>query len=88
VSLKEVAARLARYLLERCQETHGRVATGLTFELPTTKTHLAAYLGTISETLSRTLARFKSSGAIEVDKGKITIHDPAVLQNMVKGSKL
>jgi CRP/FNR family transcriptional regulator len=87
VSLKEVSARLARYLLERCQETHGRIAAGLTFALPTTKTHLAAYLGTISETLSRTLARFKSMGAIEMEKGKITITDPALLQNMAKGTK-
>lgn len=87
VSLKEVSARLARYLLERCTETHGRIAPGLTFELPTTKTHLAAYLGTISETLSRTLARFKSLGAIEMEKGKITIGDPHLLQNMAKGSK-
>ena len=87
VTLKEVSARLARYLLERCQESHGRFAPGLTFELPTTKTHLAAYLGTISETLSRTLARFKSVGAIEVEKGKITINDPQLLQNMAKGSK-
>jgi CRP/FNR family transcriptional regulator len=87
VSLKEVSARLARYLLEKCQESHGRIAPGLSFELPTTKAHLAAYLGTISETLSRTLARFKSSGAIEVEKGKITINDPALLQNMAKGSK-
>jgi CRP-like cAMP-binding protein len=87
VSLKEVSARLARYLLERCQETHGCIAMGLSFELPTTKTHLAAYLGTISETLSRTLARFKSLGAIEVDKGKITINDPSLLKNMAKGSK-
>ncbi len=87
VSLKEVSARLARYLLERCQETHGRIGAGLTFALPTTKTHLAAYLGTISETLSRTLARFKSMGAIEMEKGKITITDPALLQNMAKGTK-
>ncbi len=87
VSLKEVSARLARYLLERCTETNGHVAPGLTFELPTTKTHLASYLGTISETLSRTLARFKSLGAIEVEKGKITINDPQLLQNMAKGSK-
>ena len=87
VSLKEVSARLTRYLLERCTETHGRIATGLAFELPTTKTHLAAYLGTISETLSRTLARLKSLGAIEMEKGKITINDPQLLQNMAKGSK-
>jgi CRP-like cAMP-binding protein len=82
LSLKEVSARLARYILERCQETHGKIEKGMTCELPTTKTHLAAYLGTISETLSRTLARFKSLGVIEVDKGKITIIDPAALQNL------
>jgi CRP/FNR family transcriptional regulator len=87
LSLKEVSARLARYILERCRETHGRIAEGLTLELPTTKTQLAAYLGTISETLSRTLARFKSLGLIEVDKGKITIMDSASLQNMARGSK-
>lgn len=88
LSLKEVSARLARYILERCQETHGRIDKGLTFALPTTKTHLAAYLGTISETLSRTLSRLKSEGVIEVDKGKITIIDPGLLQNMARGSKV
>lgn len=87
ISLKEVSARLARYLWERCEETHGRVDRGLAFALPTTKTHLAAYLGTISETLSRTLARFKSLGAIEVEKGTITITDPVLLRNMAKGTK-
>lgn len=87
LSLKEVSARLARYLLERCQETHGRSAAGLSFQLPTSKTHLAAYLGTISETLSRTLARLKSLEAIAVDKGQITIKDPALLQKVAKGTK-
>jgi len=87
LSLKEVSGRLARYIFERCQETHGRIAPGLAVELPTTKTHLAAYLGTISETLSRTLARFKSLGAIEVDKGKITVTDPVALQEIARGSK-
>jgi CRP/FNR family transcriptional regulator len=87
LSLKEVSARLARYLLERCQETHGKLQAGLPVELPTTKTHLAAYLGTISETLSRTLSRLKSEGVIEVDKARITILDPDVLQKMARGGK-
>jgi CRP/FNR family transcriptional regulator, dissimilatory nitrate respiration regulator len=87
LSLKEVSARLARYLLERCQVTHGEIAAGLSLELPTTKTQLAAYLGTISETLSRTLSRFKNMGLIEVDKGKITILDPVALQRMAQGTK-
>jgi CRP/FNR family transcriptional regulator len=87
LSLKEVSARLARYLLERCQESHGRIEKGLAFELPTTKTHLAAYLGTIGETLSRTLSRLKSQEVIEVEKGRITITDPAVLKKIASGKK-
>jgi CRP/FNR family transcriptional regulator len=87
LSLKEVSARLARYILERCQATHGKIDPGLPCELPTTKTQLAAYLGTISETLSRTLSRFKSLGLIEVDKGKITIIDPVALEKMAGGTK-
>ncbi len=87
LSLKEVSARLARYLLERCQERHGRIEKGLAFELPTTKTHLAAYLGTIGETLSRTLSRLKSQGVIEVEKGRITITNPAVLKKIASGKK-
>ncbi len=87
LSLKEVLSRLARYLLDQCLETHGRIADGLSFDLPISKTHLAAYLGTISETLSRTLARLKSMGAISEDKGRITIKDAALLQNIAKGGK-
>ena len=88
LSLKEVTARLAKYLLERCQENHGRVAAGLSFDLPVTKTHLAAYLGTISETLSRTLARFKGLGVIQVEKSRITIEEPELLKNIAKGTKI
>ncbi len=88
LSLKEVSARLAQYLLQRCQENHGQVAAGLSFDLPVTKTHLAAYLGTISETLSRTLARFKALGVIHVDKSRITIEEPEHLEKIAKGLKI
>ena len=88
LSLKEVSARLARYILERCQEAHGKIEAGLAFELPTTKTHLASYLGTIGETLSRTLSRFKGEGVIEVDKAWITILDPGILKKLARGSKM
>jgi len=88
LSLKEVSARLAKYLQERCQESHGRVAAGLSFDLPVTKTHLAAYLGTISETLSRTLARFKALGVIKVEKSRITIEEPELLEKIATGTKV
>jgi CRP/FNR family transcriptional regulator len=88
LSLKEVSSRLAQYLLQRCLESHGRVAAGLSFELPVTKTHLAAYLGTISETLSRTLARFKALGVLQVDKSRIIIEEPELLEKIAKGMKI
>ena len=88
LSLKEVSARLAQYLMQRCQESHGEVAAGLSFDLPVTKTHLAAYLGTISETLSRTLARFKALGVIQVEKSRITIEEPEHLEKIAKGMKI
>ena len=88
LSLKEVSARLAQYLLERSRESHGRVEAGLSFELPVTKTHLAAYLGTISETLSRTLARFKALKVIQVEKNRITITEPELLEKIAKGMKI
>jgi CRP-like cAMP-binding protein len=64
------------------------VAPGASFELPVTKTHLAAYLGTISETLSRTLARFKAMGVIQVEKSRIVIEEPELLEKIAKGIKI
>ncbi|MDI6854223.1 MAG: Crp/Fnr family transcriptional regulator [Deltaproteobacteria bacterium] len=87
LSLKEVSSRLARYVLDRCLEKHGRIEAGLSFDLAITKTHLASYLGTISETLSRTLARLKGLGAINEDRGRIIIKDPTLLQSIAKGTK-
>ncbi len=87
VSLKEVSSRLARFILERCLETHGLIEKDLAFDLNISKTHLASYLGTISETLSRTLARLKAIGAIAEDKGRITIREPKLLQNIAQGAK-
>jgi len=88
LSLKEVSARLARFILDKCQEIHGRVAPDLVIELDISKTHLASYLGTISETLSRTLARLKALGAIAEDRGRITIKEPSLLQNIARGIKV
>jgi CRP/FNR family transcriptional regulator len=44
-----------------------------------TKRVLAAELGTVSETLSRTLARFRDHGLIEVSGRRLTVRSPARL---------
>ena len=57
-------------------------------ELDTTKAVLASRLGTIAETLSRTLAKMQRRGAIRVRGRKITLTDPAELQALAAGLKL
>lgn len=58
--LLPVPARLARYLLALDEEQ----ASPATVRLPTSKRELAARLGTVPETLSRTLDRLKRGGII------------------------
>jgi len=85
VSLESVDSRLAKWLLKRmrCLPEGGK----LSFELEIPKRVLAAELGTVSETLSRTLSKFKSMGLINVSGKKIDILNPAGLQEIAEKSK-
>ncbi len=75
LSLREVPARLAAYLLLlRAQSKKRR----LTLDLP--KGQLAAYLGTIPETLSRVLRRLGDEGIIAVSGNSFEILDPVRLE--------
>ena len=46
---------------------------------------LAGQLGVTSETLSRTLARFRDEGSIAVDGKRITLRDPERLRAWLAG---
>lgn len=72
LSLKEVPARLAGYLLYLQEEQGGRQIV----ELEISKGQLASLLGTIPETLSRIFAKMSEEGLIAVDGRNITIKDP------------
>jgi len=52
------------------------------------KTQLASKLGTISETLSRTLSKMKAKGVIDVNKNKILILNRELLEEMASGMKI
>jgi CRP-like cAMP-binding protein len=72
--LLPVPARLARYLLALCQEQlrlppDEPVAGPRICRLPTSKRELASRLGTVPETLSRTLDRFKRAGVLRLSGG-------------------
>lgn len=77
LSLKEVPARLADYLLYLQEEQGG----GDVVELEISKGQLASLLGTIPETLSRIFAKMTEENLIEVNGKKITIKDASALQS-------
>jgi CRP/FNR family transcriptional regulator, dissimilatory nitrate respiration regulator len=70
LTLKDVETRLANWLVKRCP--HPQSESPLKIELAMTKRVLAAELGTVSETFSRTLAKFREQKLIAV-KGKVVI---------------
>lgn len=68
LTLKDVETRLVNWLIKRCPKPPGE--NPVTFELPMTKRVLAAELGTVSETLSRSLAKLREQKLLTV-KGKV-----------------
>jgi CRP/FNR family transcriptional regulator len=82
LTLKDVETRLANWLVKRCPNpTSDKPAK---IELPMTKRVLAAELGTVSETFSRTLAGFREQNLIEVKGRNVTIHCPAKLTALLR----
>ncbi len=82
LTLKDVETRLANWLLKRCPDPGSK--TPVTFDLPMTKRVLAAELGFVSETFSRTLARFRQQKLISVKGKSITLHDPSRLAALLR----
>jgi CRP/FNR family transcriptional regulator, dissimilatory nitrate respiration regulator len=78
--LLPVPARLARYLLELC----GEQGTPAQCSLPTSKQELAARLGTVPETLSRTLNRFVASGLVAVHGNAFEVLNRAALERVAQ----
>lgn len=88
LSLKEVSARLARFLLLEAQEISPITTDELKIPLKMKKNLLAARLGTIGETLSRTLAKMKQKEILTIDKDLITIRNFQALKEIAEGLKL
>jgi CRP-like cAMP-binding protein len=81
LSLKEVPARLAAYILYQSERQQGVPE----FELDIAKGQLASLLGTIPETLSRILAKMVKEGFIESTGPRIKILGKAGLQELAAG---
>ncbi|MGN6386765.1 MAG: Crp/Fnr family transcriptional regulator [Verrucomicrobiota bacterium] len=78
VTLKDVETRLANWLLKRCPNPNATEPVNV--EIASTKRVLAAELGTVSETLSRTFAKFREQNLIEVKAKSVTILNPSELK--------
>jgi len=84
LSLKEIPARLATYLLVLAEE-QGRDDQ---VTLSISKGQLASLLGTIPETLSRILAKLSSQQLIQVEGRKIVLVDAEGLKDLAQSGKI
>ncbi len=82
LALKDTETRVANWLLKRCPQPL-RDAPAV-IELDRTKRVLAAELGATSETLSRTLAKFRDQKLLKVAGRKITITRPQELDRLLQ----
>ena len=83
ISLKDVETRLANWLLKRCPNPDD--AQPVTIKLGSTKRVLAAELGTVSETLSRTFSKFREQNLISVKGSNVTVLNPSLLKQALAG---
>jgi len=88
LSLKEVSSRIAKYIIDLSMKSSKEGKSPKEVELDLSKTQLALKLGTISETLSRTLAKMKAKRIIDVKKNKIIILNREALEELASGLKM
>jgi CRP/FNR family transcriptional regulator len=82
LTLKDVETRLAHWLIRKCPNPNSPDPVNI--ELKTTKRVLAAELGTVSETFSRTLAKFRELKLLTVKGKVVTVLSPAKLAELLR----
>jgi len=82
LTLKDVETRLANWLIKRCPNPQSEQPVRITLTM--TKRVLAAELGTVSETFSRTLAKFREQRLLAVKGKVVTILSPVKLNALLR----
>ena len=82
LTLKDMESRLANWLLKRCPRPLPDKPVVL--QLDRTKRVLAAEMGATSETLSRTLAKFRDEKLLTVKGNSITLTRPRALEKLLQ----
>ncbi|MDR3665938.1 MAG: Crp/Fnr family transcriptional regulator [Ignavibacteriaceae bacterium] len=80
--LSDIPNRLAKYIIEEYNKSHKLVIVKPFITLPISKTNLAGYLGTITETLSRTFKKLQDENILEIKGRKIYIIDFPALRKL------
>jgi CRP-like cAMP-binding protein len=83
LSLKEIPARLASYLVYLAEEQGSEDAVTLNVS----KGQLASLLGTIPETLSRIFAKLSGQNLIRVEGPRILLLDPGGIEDLAELGK-
>lgn len=84
ISTKEVSNRLARFILEEIKKNDSIKLKEPFLRLTISKSTVATYLGTITETLSRTFKKFQDEHIIVVNGKKIFVKDLKKLKQLAK----
>lgn len=82
LTMRDVETRLANWLVKRCPDPRSEKPADI--QLTVTKRVLAAELGTVSETFSRTLAKFREQKLVAVKGKTITVLSPARLAAILR----
>ena len=82
LTLKDMETRLANWLLKQCPRPI--TAAPVAIKLNRTKRVLAAEMGTTSETLSRTLAKFRDQKLLRVTGNTVVVMRPRDLQKLLQ----
>jgi len=80
LTLKDANTRLANWLIQHC--THPESCQPQSVPLQMTKRLLASELGITSETLSRTLAKFRKQDLVQVNGRVVTLNSPMRLAKL------
>ena len=82
LSFADVTSRLASFLVRRAAENSTSYG-GITYiDLGIKKGELASRLGTASETISRTFKKLKDEGIIDVQGGRVVVHQMDKLEKL------
>ncbi|RJP68205.1 MAG: Crp/Fnr family transcriptional regulator [Candidatus Abyssobacteria bacterium SURF_17] len=83
LSLKDVTARLASYVLKLSEEVGKQTPEGIEIRLNESQQEIASHIGTVREIVSRTFRKFQDMGLIRLKGRRLVVLDRKGLEELV-----